>query len=108
MNTLLSIATVGFAHRPLSTDSDFQPIRGRWTAPHSTAADGNTPDVASDALSAVNVSVSECGGYTSSMPAAIAAGQPQVVNASVQMVWRGQGNLPEVTPPAHRARSPLT
>ena len=76
MNTLLFIATVGFAHRPLSTDSDFQPARGPWTVPNSTAADGTMPHVASDAPSAVNVSVSEHGGYTTSMLAAIRLDNP--------------------------------
>lgn len=44
--------------------------------PNSTATDGNTPDVASDAPSAVNVSVSEHGSYTRSMPAAIGLDNP--------------------------------
>ena len=76
MNTLISIATVGFAHRPLLTDSDFQPTRGPWTVPNSTTADGTTPHVASDVPSAVNVSVSQHGGYTTSMPAAIGPDNP--------------------------------
>lgn len=77
MNTLLSIAAVGFAHRPLSTDSDFQPARGQWTVPtNSTAAADTMPHVASYAPSAVNVSVSEHGGYTTSMLAAIRLDNP--------------------------------